>query len=179
MPIVKLDGKQFEFLANHSYSVLEVYINKYTPSEEMMEILLRYRLGDLFLDCVERHGLSTRLIAKVFAMKNEICSCEENECVKAFRRNMAGLMQEALSKFSQRQMVRNTAAKNDGGDEWKCYLVEEMCLYRKRKMMNVWQYDAYHHNGGYHLCRSDRVFPEQIRSGYVFAPSSSMSRERP
>ena len=43
---VKLDGKQFEFLANHSLtSVLEVYINKYTPSEEMMEILLRYRLG--------------------------------------------------------------------------------------------------------------------------------------
>lgn len=157
---VKLDGKQFEFLASHSLtSVLEVYINKYTPSEEMMEILLRYRLGDLFLDCVERHGLSTRLIAKVFAMKNEICSCEENECEKAFRRNMAGLMQEALSKFSQRQMVRNTAAKNDGGDEWKCYLVKGNVLYPEaQKMMNVWQYDAYHHNGGYHLSAEAIVY---------------------
>lgn len=148
---VTLNDEQFKLLTvNGETALIKEYLEKKTPSEAMLQMLLLAQLGDLFLFCVERYGLSARLISKVFAMEKETGSDKESERSKAFRRNIAGLTQEALTHFAQRQMVRNSAARRDG-EEWKLFLNEgnSLCT-AAQKMMTVWQYDEYH-KAGFHL----------------------------
>ena len=148
---VTLNDEQFKLLTvNGETALIKEYLEKKTPSEAMLQMLLSAQLSDLFLFCVERYGLSARLISKVFAMEKETGSDKESERSKAFRRNIAGLTQEALTHFAQRQMVRNSAARRDG-EEWKLFLNEgnSLCT-AAQKMMTVWQYDEYH-KAGFHL----------------------------
>lgn len=148
---VTLTDEQFNLLIVKRETVLvKEYLEKKTPSEAMLQMLLSAQLGDLFLFCVERYGLSARLISEVFAMGKVDGSDKESEHSKAFRRNIAGLTQKALERFSQRQMVRNSAGCNSQR-EWGLFLsqTDGLCL-AAQKMMNIWQYDIYH-NAGFNL----------------------------
>lgn len=146
-----LNDGQFKLLVtNGETRLISEYLAQKTPSEAMLQMLLSAQLGDLFLSCVERYGLSARLINQVFAMGKVVGSDKESEFSKAFRSNIAGLTQDALTRYAQRQMVRNTAAGRDG-EEWALFLNKgnELCS-AAQKMMNIWQYDEYH-KAGFHL----------------------------
>lgn len=167
---VTLNDEQFKLLTvNGETALIKEYLEKKTPSEAMLQMLLSAQFGDLFLFCVERYGLSARLISKVFAMEKETGSDKESERSKAFRRNIAGLTQEALTYFAQRQMVRNSAGCNSQR-EWGLFLsqTDGLCL-AAQKMMNIWQYDIYH-NAGFNLS------PEAIV--YFFSRGEAMMWER-
>ncbi len=147
---VTLSDQQFALLVNNAETVqVKEYLEQKTPSESMMRKLLSTYLGDLFLFCVERYGLSTRLINEVFEME-KITPVKNNEYQKMFHKTIASLTKDALIRFSQRQMVRNIAV--DGNSrEWGMFLSDsgEICL-AAQKMMTAWQYDVYH-NAGFHL----------------------------
>lgn len=167
---VTLTDEQFKLLVvKGETALIKEYLEKKTPSEAMLQMLLSAQLGNLFLSCVERYGLSARLISKVFAMEKEIGSDKESEHSRMFRRNIAGLTRDALSCFAQRQMVRNSAGCNSQR-EWGLFLsqTDGLCL-AAQKMMNVWQYDVYH-NAGFHLSAEAIV--------YFFSRGEAMMWER-
>lgn len=178
-----LSDEQFKLLVTkkETATIME-YLKKRTPSEAMLQMLLSAQLGDLFLFCVERYGLSARLISKVFAMEKEIGSDKESEHSKMFRRNIAGLTQEALACFAQRQMVRNSAYSRSG-KEWKLFLNESngLCL-AAQKMMNIWQYDEYHEAGFrlsaeaivYFFSRGEATMWERI---FKYEPKEALNEE--
>ncbi len=149
---VTLTDEQFNLLiTKRETRLISEYLAQKTPSEAMLQMLLSAQLGDLFLSCVERYGLSARLINQVFAMGKGFGPENESESSKSFRSSIAGLTQDALTHFAQRKMVRNTASV-DGQREWGMFLSNgnELCP-AAQKMMNEWQYDVYY-NAGFHLC---------------------------
>ena len=107
-------------------------------------------------------------------MEKETGSDKESERSKAFRRNIAGLTQEALTYFAQRQMVRNSAGCNSQR-EWGLFLsqTDGLCL-AAQKMMNIWQYDIYH-NAGFNLSpRGEAMMWERI---FKYEPKEALNEE--
>lgn len=116
--------------------VLHSYLRRYTPSDELLEMMMRHELKPYFISSAEKSGLSARVINKVFQDKDE-----------KFVENV----KQALQRYSERQVVLRTQnMPNLGEKEWKLFLKDmegKEITPAAQKAMKLWQYIEYHDAG--------------------------------
>ena len=116
--------------------VLHSYLRRYTPSDELLEMMMRHELKPYFISSAEKSGLSARVINKVFQDKDE-----------KFVENV----KQALQRYSERQVVLRTQnMPNLGEKEWKLFLKDmegKEIAPAAQKAMKLWQYIEYHDAG--------------------------------
>lgn len=129
--------EQLERLSNGVLDhVLHSYLRRYTPSDELLEMMMRHELKPYFISSAEKSGLSARVINKVFQDKDE-----------KFVENV----KQALQRYSERQVVLRTQnMPNLGEKEWKLFLKDmegKEITPAAQKAMKLWQYIEYHDAG--------------------------------
>lgn len=141
-----LTDEQFKLLTLKGEDNLALeYVEKHTPSEEMLKKLLDKELGNVFYYCVERYGLSSAMVNYVYQLSEVIT---EDKAKNEFRKGLVVTTQEALQHYADRQMVRNTQ-NTSGCKMWVAYVGEFDICPSAQKLMTPWQYVEFHLAGQY------------------------------
>ncbi len=140
-----LSDEQFQVLTIKGDSNLaQEYVERHTPSEAMLKMMLDAQFGNVFYYCVVRYGLSSAMVNYVYQLSEKMT---QDKSRNEFRKGLVVTTQEALQHFADRQMVRNTQ-NSTNCEMWIAYLKEgnRPCV-SAQKIMTPWQYGRYHEAG--------------------------------
>lgn len=140
-----LNDDQFEVLTlKGEANLAQEYVERHTPSEGMLKMLVNAQLGNVFYYCVERYGLSATMVNYVYQLSEKMTG---DKAKNEFRKGLIVTTQEALQHYADRQMVRNTQ-NSPNCEMWIDYLKDghRPCV-SAQKMMTPWQYGEYHSAG--------------------------------
>lgn len=140
-----LTDDQFKVLTlKGEANLAQEYVERHTPSEGMLKMMLDAQFGNVFYYCVGRYGLSAAMVNYVYSVAEQMT---QDKSRNEFRKGLVAMIQEALQYFADRQMVRNSQNSN-GCEMWIGYLKDghRPCI-SAQKMMTPWQYGEYHSAG--------------------------------
>ena len=142
---VILTDDQFKLLTlKGETNLAQEYVERHTPSEAMLKMLVNAQLGNVFYYCVARYGLSAAMVNYVYSVAEQMT---QDKSRNEFRKGLVTITQEALQHYADRQMVRNSQSVGCA-ELWKAYLKEgnRPCI-AAQKMMRLWQYTEFHQEG--------------------------------